>query len=152
MPDQGTTSNTTKCTLNITLRAHSMSAPNQWDTSLQSNAVSHWLVANRKSTLTLQPVYSTPNYYDRGSGLLYFPVINKSAVLPTPSVVTPLPLGQSCDKVIRHLTVRANRKFQANMIESEMLICFFGASLERYELNNVPSWKNSGFTHHYPAI
>ena len=32
-------------------RAHSMLAPSQWETSLQSNAVSHWLGANLESAL-----------------------------------------------------------------------------------------------------
>ena len=34
-------------------RADSRRAPSQWETSLQSNAVSHWLVANLKSALPL---------------------------------------------------------------------------------------------------
>ena len=34
-------------------RADSRSAPSQWETSLQSNAVSHWLGANLESALTL---------------------------------------------------------------------------------------------------
>ena len=32
-------------------RAHSRFAPNQWETSLQSNAVSHWLDTNLESAL-----------------------------------------------------------------------------------------------------
>ena len=35
------------------LRADSRFAPSQWETSLQSNAVSHWLGANLKSALWL---------------------------------------------------------------------------------------------------
>ena len=37
-----------------TCRADSRFAPSQWETSLQSNAVSHWLGASLESALTLQ--------------------------------------------------------------------------------------------------
>ena len=38
---------------NRNFRADSRLAPSQWETSLQSNAVSHWLGANLESTLNL---------------------------------------------------------------------------------------------------
>ena len=38
--------------LAISYRAHSRLAPSQWETSLQSNAVSHWLGANLESALS----------------------------------------------------------------------------------------------------
>ena len=38
----------------LCLRADSRLAPSQWETSLQSNAVSHWLGANLESALCLQ--------------------------------------------------------------------------------------------------
>ena len=38
--------------------ADSRLAPSQWETSLQSNAVSHWLGANLESALLLSPVES----------------------------------------------------------------------------------------------
>ena len=38
-------------------RADSSQAPNQWETSLQSNPVSHWLGANLESiTISLSPI------------------------------------------------------------------------------------------------
>ena len=37
------------------IRADSRFAPSQWETSLQSNTVSHWLDANRESALKRQP-------------------------------------------------------------------------------------------------
>ena len=36
---------------NSTIKADSRLAPSQWETSLQSNAISHWLDANLKSAL-----------------------------------------------------------------------------------------------------
>ena len=36
-----------------TIRADSTLAPSQWETSLQSNAVSHWLSANLETVLTM---------------------------------------------------------------------------------------------------
>ena len=41
-------------------RADSTLAPSQWETSLQSNAVSHWLGANLKSALHYFPVGTEP--------------------------------------------------------------------------------------------
>ena len=43
-------------------RADSRFAPNHWETSLQSNAVSHWLGANLESALRkLSAIWSSPN-------------------------------------------------------------------------------------------
>ena len=41
---------------NMNFRADTRLAPSQWETSLQSNAVSDWLGANLESALTLQNV------------------------------------------------------------------------------------------------
>ena len=59
------TFHTAKSTHNITLRADSRFALSQSGTSLQSNAVFHWLVAKLESVLTLQVIYGTPNNYAR---------------------------------------------------------------------------------------
>ena len=37
-------------------KADSRLAPSQWETSLQSNAISHWLGTNLESTLCMEPV------------------------------------------------------------------------------------------------
>ena len=42
-----------QCMLCILFRADSRLAPSQWETSLQSNTVSHWLGANLESALPL---------------------------------------------------------------------------------------------------
>ena len=47
------------------IRADSRLAPNKWETSLQSNAVSHWLDANPESALNM-----THQLHDTGSVLL----------------------------------------------------------------------------------
>ena len=44
------------CTTDCTCRADSRLAPSQWETALQSNAVSHWLGANLELALTCHPV------------------------------------------------------------------------------------------------
>ena len=44
----------------VTRRAETRLAPSQWETSLQSNAVSHWLGANLDITFTTKDV--TPVY------------------------------------------------------------------------------------------
>ena len=43
-----------------TLRADSRLAPCQWETSLQSNAVSHWLGANLEAALTVPDLWRRP--------------------------------------------------------------------------------------------
>ena len=44
-------------------KADSMFAPSQWETSLQSNAVSHWLGANQESTLKILQLTTTWKCY-----------------------------------------------------------------------------------------
>ena len=46
-----------KCEMGTRKRADSRLASSQWETSLQSNAVSHWLSANLESALRQQWVY-----------------------------------------------------------------------------------------------
>ena len=45
----------------INITANSRFAPSQWETSLQSNDVSHWLGANLESALDMVHVHSKPN-------------------------------------------------------------------------------------------
>ena len=48
------------------IRADSRLAPSQWDTSLQSNAISHWLGANLESALSIligRSSKTTDNYF-----------------------------------------------------------------------------------------
>ena len=49
-----------KCTISF-YRADSRLAPSQWETLLQSNAVSHWLCANLESALFLTMSLTTHN-------------------------------------------------------------------------------------------
>ena len=53
-PSLGTIPVTTSCMI----RADSRFAPSQWELSLQSNAVSHWLGANLETALMIYPIGS----------------------------------------------------------------------------------------------
>ena len=57
------------CCAVASLSADSRFAPSQWETSLQSNAVSHWLSANLESAIGLQ---SCSHHFTRMEGTLNF--------------------------------------------------------------------------------
>ena len=66
-------------------RADSTLAPSQWETSLQSNAVSHWMGANLKSTVQ--------NLRGTTSGLLHQRLWNNHVVVPRGRLIIKI---QSC--------------------------------------------------------
>ena len=51
IPDKEIQFNSTTVAVVLYIRADSRFAPSQWETSLQSNAVSHWLGADPESAL-----------------------------------------------------------------------------------------------------
>ena len=60
------------CSYDISIRADSRLPPSQWETSLQSNAVSHWLDENLESALSIMlcPSPTAPTSSICGNGVV----------------------------------------------------------------------------------
>ena len=58
------------------IRADSRLAPSQWETALQSNAVSHWLGANLESAMVMsESLQRCMNYHVISDALLWHPTV-----------------------------------------------------------------------------
>ena len=81
----------------IILRADSKLAPSQWETSLQSNTVSHWLGANLESALILWLKNGRSCY------LLLHDVLNDRLVLLTLNMLSCFEDYKKCIHILYHI-------------------------------------------------